>query len=175
MSDQQDQSRCLAYRLAGAAVARHAQGRVLPTLDLRRPALDDDSGRPWPVDLGSGARHRLELQILVQWAGLMSEARACHEGREPAVGWGAAREPLTALGHRITRSDEENEAYLEWLRRRAVGLLDLPGTWTAVEKLADALCREGSVGGSQAMALIAGVQQAQRRRSGISSWFRGVR
>jgi len=175
MSDQQDQSRCLAYRLAGVAVAHHAQGQVLPALDLRRPALDDDSGRPWPVDLGSGARHRLELQILAQWAGLMSEARACHEGREPAGGWGAAREPLTALGHRVTRSDEENEAYLEWLRRRALGLLDLPSTWPAVEAVAGALLAEGKVEGREATALIAGEQRARRRRSGIGGFFHHLR
>jgi hypothetical protein len=176
MSDQQDQNRCLAYRVAGAAVARHAQGRPLSTLDLRRAASEDDaSDRRWPVDLGSRGRHRIEMEILTHWTGLMSEARACYEGGEPAGGWGAAREPLAALGRRVTRSEEENEAFLEWLRRRALGLLDLPGTWTAVEKLAEALGREGTVPGGQAMALITGVQQAQRRRSGISGWLRSVR
>ncbi len=174
--NREPERRRLAYRLAGTAVARHAQGRALRALTLQRAAVeDDDSGRRWPVDLGSRARHRLELQILAQWAGLMSEARACFEGREPDGGWGAVREPLTDLGRQVTRSDEENEAYLEWLRRRAMGLLDLPGTWTAIDSLAEALLAKGSVAGEEAMALITGVQQAQRRRSGFSSWFRSAR
>jgi hypothetical protein len=177
MTDDRDRERRrLAYRQAGSAVARHAQGRVLGALTLQQPVGDeDDSGRRWPVDLGSGARHRLELAILAQWAGLMSEARACFDGREPAGGWGAAREPITGLGRRITRSDEENEAYLEWLRRRADGLLDLPGTWPAVETLAEALLEEGHLAGPEADALISGVERSRRRRSGISDWFRGVR
>ena len=148
MSDDQDRERRrLAYRQAGFAVARHAQGRVLGALTLQPPAAEDDSGRRWPVDLGSGARHRLELEILAQWAGLMSEARACLDGREPADGWGEAREPITGLGRRVTRSDEENEAYLEWLRRRANGLLDLPGTWPAIEALVESLLRHSRLAG----------------------------
>jgi hypothetical protein len=174
--DRESERRRLAYRQAGSAVARHAQGRALGALTLQRPAAEeDDSGRRWQVDLGSGARHRVELEILAQWAGLMSEARACFDGREPAGGWGPAREPITGLGRRVTRSDEENEAYLEWLRRRADGLLDLPGTWPAVEALAEDLLDRGRVAGPEADALISGVERSRRRRSGISAWFRGVR
>ena len=57
---------------------------------------------------------------------------ATRAGSRPAAGV-RRREPIAAMGRRVTRSDDENEAYLEWLRRRALGLLDLPGTWTAVE------------------------------------------
>ncbi len=87
MTDDQDRERRrLAYRQAGFAVARHAQGRVLGALTLQPPAAEeDDSGRRWPVDLGSGARHRLELEILAQWAGLMSEASAAAEATTVAV------------------------------------------------------------------------------------------
>jgi hypothetical protein len=115
------------------------------------------------------------LEILAQWAGLMSEARACFDGREPAGGWGPVREPLAALGRRVTRSDEENEAYLEWLRRRAEGLLDLSSTWPAVEALAEALLAEGRLAGPEAEALISGVERSRRRRFGITGWFHGVR
>lgn len=177
MSEDQDlERRRLAYRRAGLAVAHYTQGRALGVLSLHLPGPEDDGpGRRWPVDLGSGARHRLELEILAHWVGLLCEARACLDNGEPAGGWGSAREPIADLGRRVTRSDEENEAYLEWLRRRALGLIDLPGTWPAVEAVAGALLADGKVEGRAATALIAGVQQARRRRSGIGGWFRDVR
>ena len=105
----------------------------------------------------------------------MSEARACWDGGEPPGGWGSAREPLADLGRRVTRSDEENEAYLEWLRRRAGGLLDLPGAWPAVEALAEVLLQKGSVGSAEATALITGVQRSRRPRRGMDSFFRDLR
>jgi hypothetical protein len=127
------------------------------------------------VDLGSGARHRLELEILAHWAGLLSEARACWDGGAPPDGWGPALEPLADLGRRVTRSDDENEAYLEWLRRRAAGLLDLPGTWAAVEAVAEALLAKGSLAGAEAAALIAGIQRSRRRTRGLGGFFRDLR
>ena len=176
MTAEQDRGRTrLAYRRAGLAVARHAQGHAVHTITLQPEAAADEPGRVWPVDLGSGARHRLELDILAQWAALMSEARACWDGGEPPGGWGPAREPLADLGRRITRSDEENDAYLEWLRRRATGLLDLPGTWQAVEALAEALLQKGSIGGAEATALITGVQRSRRPRRWTDAFFHALR
>jgi hypothetical protein len=176
MTAEQDRDRtAFAYRMAGLAVARHAQGKVLRSMSLQPAAGEDEPGRRWPVDLGSGARHRIELEILARWAGLVSEARACWDGGEPPGGWGPAREPLADLGRRITRSDEENDAYLEWLRRRAGGLLDLPGTWPAVEALAEALLAKGAVGGAEATALITGVQRSRRPRRGMGGFFRDLR
>ena len=176
MSSEQDRERTrLAYRTAGLAVAHHAQGRSPRALTLQPAAGDEAGGRRWPVDLGSGARHRLELEILAQWAGLLSEARACWDGGAPPDGWGPALEPLADLGRRVTRSDDENEAYLEWLRRRAGGLLDLPGTWAAVEAVAEALLAKGSLAGAEAAALIAGIQRSRRRTRGLGGFFRDLR
>ncbi|MFH1330088.1 MAG: hypothetical protein ABIJ48_05500 [Actinomycetota bacterium] len=178
MTEDQDlERRRLAYRRAGLAVAHYTQGRPLSALSLRRPPGpgDEGPGHGRPVDLGSGARHRLELEVLAHWASLLCEARACLDDQEPAGGWGAAREPIADLGRRVTRSEEENEAYLEWLRRRALGLIDLPGTWPAVEAVAGALLAEGEIGGREATDLIAGVQRTRRHRSGIGDWFRGSR
>lgn len=176
MTPEQDRERTrLAYRRAGLAVAHHAQGRPPRALSLRPAAEDDEGGRRWPVDLGSGARHRLELEILAQWAGLLSEARACWDGGAPPDGWGRALEPLADLGRRITRSDGENEAYLEWLQRRAGGLLDLPGTWPAVEAVAEALLEKGSLPGAEVTALIGGAQRSRRRNRGLSGFFRDLR
>jgi hypothetical protein len=176
MSSEQDRERTrLAYRRAGLAVAHHAQGRAPRPLSLQPAADDEAGGRRWPVDLGSAARHRLELEILAQWAGLLSEARACWDGGAPPEGWGRALEPLADLGRRVTRSDGENEAYLEWLRHRAGGLLELPGTWPAVEALAEALLEKGSLGGADATALIAGIQRSRRRTRGLGGFFRDGR
>jgi hypothetical protein len=176
MTPEQDQDRIrLAYRTAGLAVAHHTQGRMLRALSLQPAAGENEPGRHWPVDLGSRARHHLELEILARWAGLASEARACWGGGEPPGGWGPARQPLADLGRRVTRSDEENDAYLEWLRRRAGGLLDLPGTWPAVEALAEALLQKGSVGGAEATALITGMQRSRRRARGLGGFFRDLR
>lgn len=175
MPSEQDRERTrLAYRRAGLAVAHHAQGRAPRALSLQ-PAADDAGGRHWPVDLGSAARHRLELEILAQWAGLLSEARACWDGGTPPDGWGPALEPLADLGRRVTRSDGENDAYLEWLRHRAGGLLDLPGTWPAIEALAEALLEKGSLGGAEVAALITGIQRSRRPNRGLGGYFRNLR
>lgn len=174
--DLEFERRCLAYRRAGLAVAHYIQGRPLGVLTLQPPGPEDEGpGRRRPVDLGSAGRHRLELEILAQWTGLLCEARACRDDREPAGGWGPAGEPVADLGRRVTRSADENEAYLEWLRRRALGLIDLPGTWPAVEAVADVLLAEGKIGGREAAALIAGAERAGRRRSGIWGFFRDLR
>jgi len=172
----QEQHRPTAYRKAGYAVACYAQGRPVPALSPDRPgAEEDEPGRAWPVDLGSGARHRLELEILARWVAVLAEERAAQEaGATPPPG-GRTREVLDALGRRITRSPEENEAYLEWLRRRAQGLLDLPGMWAAMEKAAETLLTSGAMSSREATALIAGVQQERRRRSGIGGWLRPLR
>jgi hypothetical protein len=173
----------LAYRQAGYAVARYAQGRKVPDLSmegsLQSPmaaAQDGDGAGPqWPVDLGSMSRHRVELEILALWAGFLSESRACLGDREPPEGWGPAREPMAALGQRVTRNLDENDAYLEWLRRRALGLIDLPESWAAVETIAAAVLARGAVGSREASAIVSGVNRARRRRSGFANLFRNTR
>jgi hypothetical protein len=170
----------LAYRQAGYAVALYSQGRRVPALSLERSlqspvaAEEDAPGRRWPVDMGSVARHRLELEILAMWAGFLSESRACLGDREPPGGWGPAREPMADLGRRVTRSLDENDAYLEWMRRRALGLIDLPEVWAAVEALAGAVLAQGAVGAGEASAIVAGLHRS-RRRSGIFGMFRDPR
>jgi hypothetical protein len=177
MSEDHDhQRRRLAYRRAAYAVARQAQGHRPHHISLDRPGPEaDEGGRAWPVDLGSAARHRLEMEILARWAGLTGEARACLDDRPPEGGWAEALEPIAALGRRVTRGAEENDAYLEWLRRRSLGLLDLPGMWPAVEAVAEALLESGTLGAKEAGALISGTQRSTRRRTGIAGFLRGIR
>jgi hypothetical protein len=169
--------RRLAYRQAGRAVARHIQGRRPEALSLAGPGPGvDGPGSRWPVDLGTAARHRLEMEILAGWAGLLAEARAVAgvEGAPPA-GWGAALEPLAALARRVTRSEAENEAYLEWLRRRAEGLLDLPQIAPAVEAVAAALLDRGRLAAGEVVALIAATPRPRRRWPGWGGPSGGVR
>jgi hypothetical protein len=172
--------RRLAYRRAGYAVARYTQGHSAPAI-----SAEGSPEAPWadprlplhrgPVDLGSRARHHLELQVLAQWAALLSESRACLGDGEPPGGWGGALDGVSALGRLVTRSDEENQAYLGWLRRRAMGLIDLPDVWAAIEALAEQALSAGPIGPRQAAAIIGAAEEPARRRSGVLEWFRGLR
>jgi len=179
MSEDQLERRRLAYRLAGDAVARYTQGRRVPDLSLERPETEavptGGALRGWQVDLGGRGRQQTELEILARWVGLVSESRACLNDREPPGGWGAAREPIAALGRRVTRGLDENDAYLEWLRRRAIGLIDLPEIWAGVEAVAEALLTKGVIRSREASENVAGVHRAHRRRTGFADIFRNPR
>ena len=177
-SDQDFERRRLAYRQAGLAVARYTQGRPVPDLSLDRsetPGPSEAGSRGWEVDLGSRSRQKVELEIISQWVGPVAESRACFENGEPPQGWGAVREPLAALGQRVTRTPGENDAYLEWLRQRAIGLIDIPPIWAAIEALASALLDRGVVPSAEASAIVAGVQRTARRRVGFAGLFRNPR
>lgn len=165
-----------AYARAGEAVVRHTQGRPLPTLTLE-PA-PPPTGRGGPdspyrqVDLGSRARHQVEREMLAQWAGLLAESRACCEGQPPAEGWGPVREHLADLGRRITRSDAENDAYLEWLRLRALALIEIPEIWAAIEAVAAALAAEGRLDAGRTEEVITATYRSRRKRTGVLDLFR---
>jgi hypothetical protein len=175
-ADQELERRGRAFRRAGYAVARLTQGRPLRLINLDGPEpVDEGPGERVTVDLGGGSRHRLEMELLARWAGLLSEGRDCRDDVPPPGGWGAAAAPLAAMGLRVTRSDDENEAYLEWLRRRALGLLDLPGIWKGVEAVGEALLKDGTVDERQARALVAGAQPPQRRPRWLQGFYHDVR
>jgi hypothetical protein len=180
MSEDQDlERRRLAYRRAGEAVARYTQGRRLPDLALEPPAAEAaravGAPRGWQVDLGSRGRQRTELEILARWTGLLGESRACFADREPPEGWDPARGALADLGLRVTRGPEENDAYLEWMRRRARGLIDMPEIWAAVEAVAEALLTKGAICSREASEIIARVNRAHRQRIGFAGIFRNPR
>jgi hypothetical protein len=180
MTDEQKlERRRLAYRRAGHAVARCTQGGPVPDLSLEPPGQSatatGDLPRGWEIDLGSRARHRTELEMIARWTGLAAESRACFGDREPPDGWGPAREPIAALGRRVTRSLDENDAYLEWLRRRALGLLDIAPIWAAIEAVATALLEKEEVSSGEAVEIVAAVQRTGRRRVGLAGIFRNPR
>ena len=179
MSEDQLERRRLAYRRAGDAVARYTQGRRVPSLSMEPsegegvPVGGDP--RRWQVDLGGRGRQQTEMEILARWAGLVSESRACFADQEPPGGWGPPREALGALGRRVTRDPEENDAYLEWLRRRARGLIDIVEVWEGVEALAEALLERGSIPSREASETVARVHRIHRRRAGFADLFRNPR
>lgn len=179
MTEDQTERRRLAYRRAGDAVARYTQGRRVPNLSLEPAAVAgapiDGDPRRWQVDLGGRGRQQTEMEILARWVGLVSESRACFNDQEPPGGWGPTLEALAALGRRVTRNPEENDAYLEWLRRRAQGLIGIPEIWEAVEALAEALLAKGAVSSRAASEIVAGVQRIRRRRTGFADIFRNPR
>jgi len=94
--DETTERRRTAYRQAGYAAAVAMQARSFGTLSIaplersvaqafepRKPGRE-----PMHVDLRSKARHRIELEVVALWAGLLSEANACFEGETPPDGWG---------------------------------------------------------------------------------------
>ena len=175
-ADRELERRGRAFRRAGYAVARLNQGRPLRLITLNDPEpADEGPGERVTVDLGGGARHRLEMELLARWAGLLSEGRACRGEVAPPGGWSAAAAPLAPMGRRVTRSEDENEAYLEWLRRRALGLLDPPGMWAGVEAVGEALLKDGTVDERQVGALVAGAQPPRRRPRWLQGFYHDVR
>lgn len=166
----------LAYHRAGYGVALYTQGRRIPVLSLTEqaePPLPDEGRIPrgWEVAMGSRARHEVELEILARWTALASESRGCFDDREPSGGWGPAGEALSALGGRVTRDPDENEAYLEWMRRRALGLIGIPEIWAAVQAVARALLEREALSSRETSDTISGVLRARRRRAGIAGFF----
>jgi hypothetical protein len=177
MSEDQDlERRRVAYRRAGYAVTRSTQGRPLRAVTLEAADPGRRAGaRNWPVDLGSHQRHDLEMEILARWSGLNAEARGCFSGQEPPGGWGDLRAPLAEMGRQVTRSEDENDGYLEWLRRRAAGLLELPGEWEAIEAVAEALLERGRVGESEVSALIMRSLPPPKRPAALRFFYREPR
>lgn len=165
-----------AYRRAGYGVALFSQGRRVPFLSLEKEAEPpvpevERTPRGWEVAMGSRARHDVELEILARWTALVSESRGCLDGQEPPEGWGPAAGALAVLGGRVTRDPEENEAYLEWLRRRALGLIAIPEIWAAVEAVAGALLARGALSYRETSDTVAGVLRARRGRGVIAGFF----
>ena len=166
----------LAYHRAGYGLALYTQGRQIPVLSLTEqaePPVPDEGHTPrgWEVAMGSRARHEVELEILARWTALVSESRGCLDDREPPAGWGPAAEALSVLGGRVTRDPEENKAYLEWMRRRALGLIGIPEIWAAVQAVARALLEGGTLSSRETSGIIAGVLRAKRGRAGIAGFF----
>lgn len=174
--DRESERERLAYHRAGYGVALYSQGRRVPMLSLTEqaePPVPDEGHTPrtWEVAMGSRARHEVELEILARWTALVSESRECFDGREPPGGWGPAAEALSVLGRRVTRDPEENEAYLEWIRRRAQGLIGIPEIWAAVQAVAQALLEKENLSPRETSDIVTAVYRARRRRGGIAGFF----
>jgi hypothetical protein len=111
-------------------------------LDLGRPL----SAAAGPRTINLRVRDLAERLIIVRLAGAVAEARA---GGEPP----GDDEDVRAAYDLVTKfcgSDEEAEKYLEWLRARAVNLLNAEENWLAVDSLAAELLERRELSGREA-------------------------
>lgn len=175
MTDTEFEARRIAYRQAGYAAAAAMQARSFGPLSIaprersvaqafepRRPSRE-----PMHVDLSSKARHRIELEAVALWSGLLAEAKACFEGEAPPEGWGEGYGRILELGDRVTNSPEENRAFAEWLRCRAETLLSLSDVEALVETTANRLLEKGVVSAQEVRTILGRQGREARKRGGF--------
>jgi hypothetical protein len=117
-------------------------------------------GDPCPLDLDIGELDALACHtcVLISLAG----AEACRVAgdTDPTEGDNDDVEKAFDVCSRISRSDEEAQALMAWLRLRAFGILSQAGVWPAVVALADRLRSERTLTGEAAKAAILGAFKA---------------
>ena len=173
--DETFEHRRIAYRQAGYAVAAAMQARSFGALSIapmeravtqafepRKPGRE-----PMHVDLQSKARHRIELEVVALWAGLLSETNACFEGETPPEGWGPGYQRILELGDRVTSSPEENRAFAGWLRCRAATLLTLGDVQGMVEETAARVLNQGVLSSQEVRAILGRQGKEARQRRGF--------
>ncbi len=136
-----------AYHEAGHAVVALAQGRAVQRVSIvpnetRLGACEIKKGRVKPSD------DDLETAILIFLGGLAAEAR--FTGR---YGWGGAAQDLTEI-RSMCLSRAGNEKRADKLARRMLDkvehLLDQPGHWEAVKRIAAELQKSTTISGRAA-------------------------
>jgi hypothetical protein len=157
-----DDLRATAYHEAGHAVIRWAQRRAFRLVTIE--SGDDHAGRTehYPVgdwfrpdlEVDGRVRHRIEDEIRGAWAGPLAEA--IYLGHPDIADLaGNDRESIMDLAMYMSGSEEEAGAYIEWLRVSTLGQLRQPHVWRAVQVLATALLRQGTIRWREARDIIA--------------------
>jgi hypothetical protein len=135
------------------ATAYHEAGHAAMSLMLRRP-IERVSIEPNQVRLGQcklrksvhgPLKDAVETEILILLGGLGAEAR--HTG---AYDWDAASEDMRSVRRLLemrAANDRQMKRTESRLLDKAEHLLDQPGMWTAIERIAAELLRYGSVSG----------------------------
>ncbi|HEX6987018.1 MAG TPA: hypothetical protein VF170_16690 [Planctomycetaceae bacterium] len=149
-----------AYHEAGHAVMALVHGRP-----VQRVSIKPDERWLGRCEFRKGRfgayKDLLETEILIQLAGLAAEAR--HTGR---YGWDEAAEDLDVV-RSLLGSRGENDRRADRLERRyldkAEHILDRPGLWLAVERIAAELLNRTTISGRAARHL---VEEAAKTRRG---------
>jgi hypothetical protein len=147
MTSPDDTATATAYHEAGHAVMALVLGRP-----VQRVSIEPNQVRLGHCELKQGAFRRsedvLETQILILLAGPAAEAR--HAGD---YCWDAAAQDLRDV-RSMTSSRSSNPRRVERRERRlldkAEHILDRPGVWLAVEKIAEELLRSTTISGRAA-------------------------
>jgi hypothetical protein len=149
--------------------------------------IDDVAGRvlsrgpgKWfrpDIEVDGKVRRRIEREIMILWAGPLSEQRFTGEFNDIGAGLllnhddpkqagpllaGSDLSAIVTLGGYVASgSDEETSAYIEWLRLRTLNEMNRPGWyfWPCVEALAEALLERRTMRYRQARDLVWGTQQ----------------
>jgi len=136
-----------AYHEAGHAVLALALGRP-----VQRVSILANQQRLGHCEIRKGSfrpsKDTLETEILILLGGLAAEAR--HTGR---YGWEAATKDLLDV-RSLTQRRAGSARQVERLERRMLDktehILDQPGVWTAVERIAEELLRCTTISGRAA-------------------------
>lgn len=159
MTDEQ----ATAYHEAGHAVVMAWHNRairhvsIVPTGDAagfvipgkakqeleERGAILSASGRIW-----------VENEIVICLAGGLAAERLTGEPYEDPTVPGSDYWQATNLAVMVCRSQEETDAFLQWLLERTKNVIALPAIWEAIEDLAAALLADKSLSGRKARRLI---------------------
>jgi ATP-dependent Zn protease len=144
-----------AFHEAGHAVVRRYFGMGIKKITI----VEDDesygrvSNRPpgdWfrpDIEIDGRRRRRIELEIMTGWAGTLAEEMHAGESEATIAG---AREDINQIANLAlyaSGSEEEAEAYIEWLRLRTLGILRV--MWGEIEAVATALLERETLTGKQ--------------------------
>ena len=105
------------------------------------------------IEVDRRTQLRIERQIMILWAGPMAEAR--FTGAFDDEGADADLMTLTNLAVYASGGTEEAEAFIEWLRLRASGVLENGWVWPRVERVAAALLETPRISGRRFRNLLA--------------------
>ncbi len=92
-----------------------------------------------------------ERIIMTSLAGPLAQQK--YQGHGKWLGHEQDYARARAVVSTLALSNEEAEAYLEWLSRRALALLSFESAWKAVEVLASELLEKGKVSGRRVRAI----------------------
>jgi hypothetical protein len=149
--------RATAYHEAGHAVVAQALGRAVKSVTI--VGDDEVTGRcihppvgDWfrpNIKVDGRARRLTDTTIMSSWAGTLAQEREGSSTAEELEAEAANdRDGLVDLALRFTGGNVyETDSYIEWLRRRTVGLLDRFDIWPAIEAVAEALLVERTLSG----------------------------
>lgn len=139
------------FRSVSIAACEESRARMVPgiVLEAREPR-DNPSTR---------TRLWLERRIMVRLAGPAASS-LLGWGQAGASDWDQAR----VLARRVCPGQAEAEAFAQWLYQRVLAMLRDPGTWGAVETVADGLRERGRLSAKTIRRLVGRSLKALRAR-----------